>query len=120
MRSEVGNDCCLPDSCDAFRHRQWLVRQVDAVAIVCDVAVERVAEHDVDLLGVGRPHGKAQPGDSRTARCENLSRPQPPRVGEVVLLDLRVATWDPELERTHTIGLVRIVDLRRHTRHVRD
>ena len=102
-----------PDAVFAAMHRNGCRHPA---AVVPDVAASHLAAHQLDIAGVGRPHGKADRRRLLHAVRVKLVGAEPPAVGEVVADGLVGAA---EREAAVAIGGGRVADLGRDAPDVR-
>jgi hypothetical protein len=114
---EIGQDRAFPETAGRFGERHDRPRQIDAVAVVGDVAVAACAEDDFDAMRVWRPNGKPQAG--RSGRIgEDLARAEPPSVGQIEVLLARLGRRR-QLELSESFDGVHVGHFGRNTPGVR-
>lgn len=110
-RAEVWQGSAVPDAVRAANEGDRGTRGVDAGPIIVDVATVRLAKHDLDASGIGRPDREAQ-GGGATARRLIFVSAQAPAIGEVIAFDLRGRRVGAQAEAPVAIGGVLVMDFR--------
>jgi hypothetical protein len=101
-RIEGGRRTAVPDAAGTPRQRHDRRAWIDAGAVVADIAARGIAEDDVDLLCIRRPHAEAEHG-GRAAWRDVLVGAEAAPARQVIALDLARRAGQPEF----AIALVR-------------